>query len=254
MPNPILLGVNVDHVATVRQARGVGYPDPVHAALQAEIAGADGITMHLREDRRHIQDHDVERFAACTQTKLNFEMAATEEMLAIALRIKPLDVCIVPEKREELTTEGGLEVAGNMNALTEMCGEFKQNQIRVSLFIDPDKTQIDATARAGAPFIELHTGSYAEAKYPQDQQRELNKIREAASYAASLGLIVNAGHGLTRYNVAPIAAIPEVHELNIGHSLIADALFTGLPAAIRQLRQLMLEARQMPLSQPPLQT
>ena len=245
MPNPILLGVNVDHVATVRQARGVSYPDPVHAALQAEMAGADGITMHLREDRRHIQDEDVERFAACTQTKLNFEMAATEEMLAIALRIKPLDVCVVPEKREELTTEGGLNVAGNTNALTELCSEFKDNDIRTSLFIDPAMEQIDATARAGAPFIELHTGAYAEAKTFTEQQSELQKIREAASYAASIGLIVNAGHGLTRFNVAPIAAIPEVHELNIGHSLIADALFMGLQPAIKQLRQLMLEARHM---------
>ena len=244
MPNPILLGVNVDHVATVRQARGVSYPDPVHAALQAEMAGADGITMHLREDRRHIQDDDVERFAACTQTKLNFEMAATEEMLAIALRIKPLDVCVVPEKREELTTEGGLNVANNLNALTELCGEFNSNNIRTSLFIDPDRAQIDATAKAGAPFIELHTGAYAEATTPAEQQHELNKLQDASSYAASIGLVVNAGHGLTRFNVAPIAAIPEVHELNIGHSLIADALFMGLQPAVKQLRQLMLEARQ----------
>ncbi len=244
MPNPILLGVNVDHVATVRQARGVSYPDPVHAALQAEMAGADGITMHLREDRRHIQDDDVERFAACTQTKLNFEMAATEEMLAIALRIKPLDVCVVPEKREELTTEGGLNVANNLNALTELCGEFNSNNIRTSLFIDPDRAQIDATAKAGAPFIELHTGAYAEAKTPAEQQHELNKLQDASRYAASIGLVVNAGHGLTRFNVAPIAAIPEVHELNIGHSLIADALFMGLQPAVKQLRQLMLEARQ----------
>lgn len=244
MPNPILLGVNVDHVATVRQARGVSYPDPVHAALQAEMAGADGITMHLREDRRHIQDDDVERFAACTQTKLNFEMAATEEMLAIALRIKPLDVCVVPEKREELTTEGGLNVANNLNALTELCGEFNNNNIRTSLFIDPDRAQIDATVRAGAPFIELHTGAYAEAKTPAAQQHELAKLQDASRYAASVGLVVNAGHGLTRFNVAPIAAIPEVHELNIGHSLIADALFMGLQPAVKQLRQLMLEARQ----------
>jgi len=249
LPNPILLGVNVDHVATVRQARGVSYPDPVHAALQAEMAGADGITMHLREDRRHIQDEDVERFAACTQTKLNFEMAATEEMLAIALRIKPLDVCVVPEKREELTTEGGLNVATNVNALTELCNEFKDNDIRTSLFIDPTKEQIDATARTGAPFIELHTGAYAEAETQAAQHTELNKIREAANYAASIGLIVNAGHGLTRFNVAPIAAIPEVHELNIGHSLIADALFMGLQPAVKQLRALMLEARQMPAPQ-----
>ncbi len=240
---PILLGVNVDHVATIRQARGVSYPDPVHAALQAELAGADGITMHLREDRRHIQDADVERFAACTQTKLNFEMAATSEMRAIALRIRPLDVCIVPEKREELTTEGGLDVASNSNAITELCHELADEQIRVSLFIDPNAEQIDACAKAGAPYIELHTGSYAEARLPAEQAVELQKITEAARYAASLGIIVNAGHGLTRYNVAPIAAIPEVHELNIGHSLIADAMYCGLPEAIRQLRKIMIEAR-----------
>ncbi len=243
MPNPILLGVNVDHVATVRQARGASYPDPVHAALQAELAGADGITMHLREDRRHIQDEDVIRFAACTQTKLNFEMAATAEMVALAHRIKPLDVCIVPEKREELTTEGGLNVAGSINSLTPICHEFADNNIRVSLFIDPDKSQIDASAAAGAPYIELHTGSYAEAVSPAAQQQELKKIAEAAQYAVSVGLIVNAGHGLTRYNVAPIAAINEIHELNIGHSLIADAMFTGLPEAVKNMRKLMIEAR-----------
>ena len=247
MPNtisPILLGVNVDHVATVRQARGCSYPDPVHAALQAEMAGADGITMHLREDRRHIQDNDIERFAAATQTKLNFEMAATDEMLAIALRVKPLDVCIVPENRQELTTEGGLDVANNANAITAMCGELANNDIRVSLFIAPDNTQIDATAEAGAPFIELHTGCYADAKSPAEQNTELKKLTRAAEYAASIGLIVNAGHGLTRHNVAPIAAIPQIHELNIGHSLIADALFCGLPTAIKQMRSLMIEARQ----------
>ena len=246
MPNtnsPILLGVNVDHVATVRQARGCSYPDPVHAALQAEMAGADGITMHLREDRRHIQDSDIERFAAATQTKLNFEMAATDEMLAIALRVKPLDVCIVPENRQELTTEGGLDVANNANAITAMCGELANNDIRVSLFIAPDNTQIDATAEAGAPFIELHTGCYADAKSPAEKNTELKKITQAAEYAASIGLIVNAGHGLTRHNVAPIAAIPQIHELNIGHSLIADALFCGLPTAIKQMRSLMIEAR-----------
>ena len=246
MPNtnsPILLGVNVDHVATVRQARGCSYPDPVHAALQAEMAGADGITMHLREDRRHIQDSDIERFAAATQTKLNFEMAATDEMLAIALRVKPLDVCIVPENRQELTTEGGLDVANNANAITAMCGELANNDIRVSLFIAPDNTQIDATAEAGAPFIELHTGCYADAKSPAEQNTELKKLTRAAEYAASIGLIVNAGHGLTRHNVAPIAAIPQIHELNIGHSLIADALFCGLPTAIKQMRSLMIEAR-----------
>lgn len=243
MPTPIFLGVNVDHVATVRQARGATYPDPVHAALQAELAGADGITMHLREDRRHIQDEDVIRFAACTQTKLNFEMAATDEMIALAHKIKPLDVCLVPEQREELTTEGGLDVAGNANALTPVCHGFADADIRVSLFIDPDKAQIDASAAAGAPYIELHTGTYAEAKSPEAQQRELKKIADAAKYAASLGINVNAGHGLTRYNVAPIAAIEEIRELNIGHSLIADAMFMGLPQAVTKMRSLILEAR-----------
>ncbi len=243
MSKPILLGVNVDHVATIRQARGSRYPDPVHAALQAEMAGADGITMHLREDRRHVQDEDIERFAACTQTKLNFEMAATDEMRDIALRVRPVDVCIVPEKREELTTEGGLNVTGNDNALTELCGTFNENHIRVSLFVDPDQAQIEASRKAGAAFIEIHTGSYAEAKTEADQARELAKIAQAAQFAESIGLKVNAGHGLTRYNVAAIAAIPQMHELNIGHSLVADALFTGLPQAVRDMKQLMLDAR-----------
>ena len=235
MPNtisPILLGVNVDHVATVRQARGSSYPDPVHAALQAEMAGADGITMHLREDRRHIQDSDIERFAAATQTKLNFEMAATDEMLAIALRVKPLDVCIVPENRQELTTEGGLDVANNANAITAMCGELANNDIRVSLFIAPDNTQIDATAEAGAPFIELHTGCYADAKSPAEQNTELKKLTRAAEYAASIGLIVNAGHGLTRHNVAPIAAIPQIHDCLLYTSPSPrDGLLSRMPSS-----------------------
>ena len=180
MTRPILLGVNVDHVATIRQARGSSYPDPVHAALQAELAGADGITMHLREDRRHIQDSDIDRYAACAQTKLNFEMAATDEMIEMALRVKPVDVCIVPEKREELTTEGGLNVINAENTLTPACDEFAKQNIRVSLFIDPDTDQIDATKRTGATVIELHTGSYAEAKTPEAQQQELHKIAQAA--------------------------------------------------------------------------
>lgn len=243
VPNPILLGVNVDHVATIRQARGSRYPDPVHAALQAEMAGADGITMHLREDRRHIQDEDIERFAACTQTKLNFEMAATEEMQKIALRTRPADVCLVPEKREELTTEGGLNVTRNDNALTDMCGSFNEHDIRVSLFIDPDHSQIEASRKVGAEFIELHTGRYAEADSLRSRALELEKLVAAAAFADSIGLRVNAGHGLTRHNVAPIAAIPQLHELNIGHSLIADALFCGLPEAVRAMRQLLIEAR-----------
>lgn len=243
MHKPILLGVNVDHVATIRQARGSSYPDPVHAALQAELAGADGITMHLREDRRHIQDSDVERYAACAQTKLNFEMAATDEMIALALKTKPVDVCIVPESREELTTEGGLNVINAENNLTITCKEFNQNNIRVSLFIDPDNAQIDATVRTGATVIEIHTGSYAEAKTLEAQQHELEKITSAAAYAAKQGLIVNAGHGLTRHNVAAIAAIPQIHELNIGHSLMADALFEGLPTAVRTMKAIMQQAR-----------
>ena len=241
--NPILLGVNVDHVATIRQARGANYPDPVHAALQAELAGADGITMHLREDRRHIQDSDIERYAACAQTKLNFEMAATDEMIGLALKTKPIDVCLVPEKREELTTEGGLNVANAENHLTIACKEFNQNNIRVSLFIDPDNAQIDATLRTGATVIELHTGSYAEAATLEETQIELEKIQQAAAYAAKQGLIVNAGHGLTRHNVSAIAAIPQIHELNIGHSLIADAMFEGLPTAVRTMKAIMQHAR-----------
>lgn len=243
MPNPIYLGVNVDHVATIRQARGVRYPDPVHAALQAEMAGADGITMHLREDRRHIQDEDVERYAACAQTKLNFEMAATDEMIAIALRLQPTDVCIVPEKREELTTEGGLNVVSAANALTAASSEFNQQNIRVSLFIDPDFDQIDATKATGATVIELHTGTYAEASTLKAKEKELKKLTRAAKYAHDLGLIVNAGHGLTRQNVSPIAAIPQIHELNIGHSIIADSVLEGLPTAVRTMKQIMNTAR-----------
>jgi len=240
---PIYLGVNVDHVATVRQARGVNYPCPVHAALQAELAGADGITMHLREDRRHIQDADVHRYAELAQTKLNFEMAATDEMRAIALLVKPTDVCLVPEKREELTTEGGLNVAGQQNRLKEYVTDFESANIHTSMFIDPDKTQIDACVAIGAPVIELHTGAYAECKSAAAQQSELEKLIEAASYAHSLGLIVNAGHGLNRNNVQAIAAIPEINELNIGHSLIADALLMGLPKAVTEMKHLMISAR-----------
>jgi len=239
----MLLGVNVDHVATVRQARGSRYPDPVHAALQAELAGADGITMHLREDRRHIQDDDIRRFAECTQTKLNFEMAATAEMQTLALQTKPLDVCLVPEKREELTTEGGLNVANNQNALTEYCATLMEADIRVSLFIDPDERQIEASHRTGAEFIELHTGSYADADNIATQTAELKKLQSAAAFAHSLGLIVNAGHGLTRHNVSAIAAIPQLHELNIGHALISDALFEGLPAAVQTFKRIIREAR-----------
>lgn len=243
MSQPIYLGVNVDHVATVRQARGVNYPCPVHAALQAELAGADGITMHLREDRRHIQDHDVERFAALAQTKLNFEMATTDEMQKIALSLMPADVCLVPEKREELTTEGGLNVAAQQARLTDYVGVLNQAGIQTSMFIDPDSTQIDACVAIGAPVIELHTGAYADSTDTDARMVELKKINDAAHYAHSLGLIVNAGHGLTRNNVAPIASIAPMNELNIGHSLIADAIFMGISGAVKEMKQRMIEAR-----------
>ncbi|MEM9605412.1 MAG: pyridoxine 5'-phosphate synthase [Pseudomonadota bacterium] len=241
MGRPIFLGVNVDHVATLRQARGTRYPCPVHAALVAEQAGADGITMHLREDRRHIQDVDIDRMAELTQTKLNFEMAATEEMVGIALRTEPVDVCLVPERREELTTEGGLDVVRNRNYLTDCCGRLAEAGIRVSLFIDPEPAQIEASAAVGAPVVELHTGAYAEAGTAMAD--ELARLTSAARAADELGLIVNAGHGLNRNNVAPIARIPEIHELNIGHALIADAVFTGLTVAVRDIKHAMLTAR-----------
>jgi len=240
---PIFLGVNVDHVATVREARGSGYPDPVHAALQAELAGADGITMHLREDRRHIQDHDIERFAGSAQTKLNLEMAATDEMREIALRVKPKDVCLVPEKREELTTEGGLQVVANQVFLTEYVASLQQAGIQTSLFIDPEESQIEAAARVGAPVIELHTGRYAQAQGPAESTAELARIMSCCDYAFSLGLIVNAGHGLHYDNVQAIAEIETINELNIGHSLVARALYWGLPTAISKMKRLMVEAR-----------
>jgi len=240
---PIYLGVNVDHVATIRQARGGNYPDPVHAALQCELAGADGITMHLREDRRHIQDEDIKRFAAATQTKLNFEMAATDEMVALAKLVEPHDVCVVPESREELTTEGGLNVSGQQTKLNDYCKALADANIVVSLFIDPDKQQIDATLKVGAPVIELHTGAYADAKADAQRASELNKIIDAAAYAAKQGLVVNAGHGLHFHNVQAIAEISCINELNIGHSLVARAMFTGLPEAVREMKQLMVQVR-----------
>lgn len=243
MKQRIYLGVNVDHVATVRQARGGLYPDPVHAALQAEFAGADGITMHLREDRRHIQDHDIERFAACTQSKLNLEIAATDAMIDIAIRIKPHDVCIVPEKREELTTEGGLDVIAHQDKLKEQCQRLAEAGIAVSLFIDPDEAQIEAAARIGAPVVELHTGKYADSSNDTVRAAELASIVSASDYAFSLGMWVNAGHGLQYNNVQRIAEIETLNELNIGHSLIARAMFTGLPEAVREMKRLMVEAR-----------
>jgi len=245
MNKSIYLGVNVDHVATVRQARGTHYPCPVHAALAVEQAGADGITMHLREDRRHIQDRDVRLFAELTQSKLNLEMAATAEMLQIAVEVKAPDVCLVPEKREELTTEGGLDVHSQQAALTDYCAALAAAGSRVSLFVDPELKQLEAAVAVGAPVVELHTGTYAEASSDAEQTAELERIQDAASQAAAMGLVVNAGHGLNTRNVQAIAAIEQMHELNIGHALIATALFEGLPASVREMKRLMLEARGM---------
>jgi len=240
---PIYLGVNIDHVATVRQARGIQYPEPVHAALVAEQAGADGITVHLREDRRHIQDRDVFLLRDTIQTRLNFEMGVTDEMLGIALKLKPEFCCLVPEKRQELTTEGGLDIVGQFSKIDNAVKTLAAENILVSLFIDADFKQIDAVAKAGAPFIEIHTGAYADATCPKIQRAELERIRAAAEYAASLGIIVNAGHGLHFHNVQAIAAIPQMYELNIGHALIARAIFTGLGPAVAEMKRLMVEAR-----------
>ena len=240
----ILLGVNIDHIATVRQARGIDYPDPVQAAIEAEQAGADGITLHLREDRRHIQDRDVRALRGILQTRMNLEMAVTEEMLVIAEEVKPQAVCLVPEKREELTTEGGLNVAGQLSSVKSACERLAKAGAEVSLFIDPDSQQIDAAVAVGAPVIELHTGAYAEAETVEQYQFELNRLRQAAEYALAKGLIVNAGHGLNYQNVEPVAAIPGINELNIGHSIIARALFTGLKDAVKDMKALMLGAAQ----------
>ncbi|MCT6698991.1 pyridoxine 5'-phosphate synthase [Rheinheimera sp. 4Y26] len=240
---PIYLGVNIDHVATVRQARGSQYPEPVHAALLAEQAGADGITVHLREDRRHIQDRDVFLLKDTIQTRLNFEMGVTDEMLGIARKLKPHFCCLVPEKRQELTTEGGLDVAGHFSHIEKAVKTLTDDGILVSLFIDADLAQIAAAAKAGAPYIEIHTGAYADATCPKVQLAELERIRTAAEYAKSLGIVVNAGHGLHFHNVQAIAAIPEMYELNIGHALIARAIFTGLGPAVTEMKRLMVEAR-----------
>lgn len=241
--NTILLGVNIDHVATLRNARGTRYPDPVHAAEIAERAGADGITVHLREDRRHIVDRDVKILKETIQTRMNLEMAVTDEMVNIALDVKPEFVCLVPEKREELTTEGGLNVAGQLEKVKEATEKLTAAGIKVSLFIDADREQIDASVACGAPYIELHTGHYADAATDEDQQAELKKIAAAASYADDQGLKVNAGHGLTYHNVMPIAALPEIYELNIGHSIIGRAVFDGLNKAVADMKQIMLDAR-----------
>jgi pyridoxine 5-phosphate synthase len=246
MKNPILLGVNIDHIATVRNARGTDYPDPVQAAFVAEQHGADGITVHLREDRRHITDRDVELLANTIQTRMNLEMAVTDEMLAIAEKVKPTYVCLVPEKREELTTEGGLDVKGQESKIKAACERMADAGIQVSLFIDADEDQIDAAARTGAPLIELHTGHYADAESEHKRELELVKIERAVAHAVSQGLQVNAGHGLHYHNVQPIAAIKEIVELNIGHAIIGRALFSGLDKAVSDMKELMVEARQWP--------
>ena len=236
------LGVNVDHVATLRQARGTNYPDPVEAALMAEKAGADSITLHLREDRRHIQDHDLTRLRDVMRSHMNLEMAVTDEMIGIATNLKPQDCCLVPEKREELTTEGGLDVAGQLDKVASACSQLSQAGIRVSLFIDPDTRQLDAAKRVGAAVVELHTGAYADADGPA-QQAELRRVVEAAAYAAEIGLTVHAGHGLHYDNVAPIAAIPQIVELNIGHAIVARSVFDGFSTAVSEMKRLMTEAR-----------
>lgn len=240
----VKLGVNIDHVATLRQARRTPYPDIVEAALAAERGGAEGITAHLREDRRHIQDEDIDRLRAAVASKLNLEIAATEEMVAKALQVRPHDVCLVPEKRQELTTEGGLDVAGQAEALAPIVSRLRDGGIRVSMFIDPDEKQIEASRRLKAEVIEIHTGTYADAVDSSGRIRELERIMKAAQVAHGYGLIVNAGHGLTLENVEPIAGIPMMHELNIGHSLIADALFVGLEEAVRRMKALMIDAHQ----------
>ncbi|GGO82429.1 pyridoxine 5'-phosphate synthase [Marinobacterium nitratireducens] len=242
-PSRLLLGVNIDHIATLRQARGTRYPDPVQAAILAEEAGADGITVHLREDRRHIQERDIRLLSEVLQTRMNLEMAVTEEMLAFAAEIRPAHSCLVPEKREELTTEGGLDIVGQEAKIKDACERLAADGIEVSLFIDPEPAQIDATLRCGAPVIELHTGAYADATGAAEQKAELARIREAAQYAWERGLVVNAGHGLHYHNVEQIAEIPHLTELNIGHGLIARALFVGLKEAVAEMRRLMLEAQ-----------
>ena len=242
MTDHLRLGVNIDHVATVRNARGAGYPDPVRAAFVAAEAGADGITAHLREDRRHITDDDIARLSAGLPIPLNLEMAATDEMLAIALRHRPHAACIVPEKREELTTEGGLDAAGMHDRLAPMVRELKAAGIRVSLFVEPDARQIDAAIRLGAPVVELHTGRYAELDGAA-RTDELRRLSDAAALAAKNGIEVHAGHGLTYGNVGPIAAIPQVRELNIGHFLVGEALFVGMAEAVRRMREAMDAAR-----------
>jgi pyridoxine 5-phosphate synthase len=239
----LLLGVNVDHIATLRQARGTRYPDPTQAALLAEQAGADSITVHLREDRRHIQDADLPRMQSLLQTRMNLELALAPEIIAIACRIQPADCCLVPERRAELTTEGGLDVSAHFDAVVEACRQFAAHGIRPGLFIDPDQRQIEAAVRTGAPVIELHTGGYADATTSEQRAAELFRIAGAARLAVSAGLEVHAGHGLNYHNIGPIAAIADIVELNIGHAIVARALFSGLAAAVADMKQLMRDAR-----------
>ncbi|PLZ02505.1 pyridoxine 5'-phosphate synthase [Burkholderia sp. WAC0059] len=242
-PDAIELGVNIDHVATLRNARGTAYPDPVRAALLAEEAGADAITLHLREDRRHIVDADVRTLRTQLRTRMNLECAVTREMLDIACEVKPHDVCLVPEKRVELTTEGGLDVAGQFDAVSAACRQLADAGIRVSLFIDPDETQIRAAQEAGAPVVELHTGRYAEARDAGEQAREYERIVRGVNSGIGLGLKVNAGHGLHYTNVQQIAAIDGIAELNIGHAIVAHAIFAGWENAVREMRAIMVAAR-----------
>ncbi|NQY26602.1 MAG: pyridoxine 5'-phosphate synthase [Piscirickettsiaceae bacterium] len=239
----IYLGVNIDHIATLRQARGTRYPDPIQAAIEAEQAGADGITLHLREDRRHIQERDVAMLIDILQTKMNLEMAVTDDMLAMAEKYRPTDCCLVPEKREELTTEGGLEIAGQLSKMKDACQRMAEANVIVSLFIDPDFKQIDASLECGAPVVELHTGRYADAETAAEAEHELQVIISAVEYAHNLGLHVNAGHGLNYHNVDKVAEIPNIIELNIGHAIVARSVFTGFQSAVREMKQLMLEAR-----------
>jgi pyridoxine 5-phosphate synthase len=242
MIHPVTLGVNIDHVATLRQARGTRFPDPVYAAQVAEYAGADSITFHLREDRRHIQERDALLLKQVVNTKLNLEIAVTDEMLDFACDLQPEDVCLVPEKREELTTEGGLDVAGQIDQMRTACARLAAVGTRVSPFIDASREQIDAVVECGAPCVEIHTGHYADA-HGEERARWLQKLNEAIAYAHGRGLQVNAGHGLNRHNLRPIAANRQVSELNIGHAIVADAVFLGLERAVRDFKQIMLEAR-----------
>jgi pyridoxine 5-phosphate synthase len=243
MTDSILLGVNIDHIATLRQARGTRYPDPIQAAIESEQAGADSITLHLREDRRHIQDRDVEMLKDILQTRMNLEMAVTDEMLDIACKLQPADCCLVPERREELTTEGGLEVAGQLDRLRHACARLADAGVRVSLFIDADPLQVEAAKQVGAPCIEIHTGHFADAMTAESKAAEFERIRAAVDQGNAIGLQVNAGHGLHYHNVGAIAALPAIRELNIGHAIVARALFVGLGNAVGEMKRLMLEAR-----------